>query len=920
MKLKKVLSGFLSAAILATTTAIVMPLEVSAAETEDLDTGSLGSDVLSEDQYNPGNIAKPTLTLDNKWGNAKAIAGYDSVEVEYTCNAVDEIANVYVVAQNGTVKWLQEAKAPQASGKLTLDLSSAQDKTYEALVFMVEPASTYSTGDTFDPKIAVTSAKLIGSDGASSDTRTNFTAAYDGKPVTLTKAANGDATGTIVFAIDDITYGTSTIGDLKGKYKKLSLTGLNYEGDSRDFGTSNFGAGLYIQTSDGGWSQDGYTSLGQTVTRTTDDIKNWDNTAIDDSAVISGIGVQVYINDAGKDLAAYKALSTGDTIVLNPAAATTHKVTVSAATNGEVKADKATAEKGAKITLTVTPATGYELDTLTVTPKTEGAATVTVAADNTFTMPDDDVTVTATFKKKAVPATGVKIATPSTTTLVAGGDTLTLSAALVPEDTTDTTAIKWTSSDTTVATVDETTGVVTPVKASATPVTITATAGTFTDTVEITVSDKKVPATSVTLSKDTLELEVEKSETLTATVAPEGCTDKVVWSSDKETIAKVDQTGKVTAVAPGTATITVTAGDKTDTCTVTVTKKVIAITGVTLDKTTATVEEGKTVTLTPTVTPADTTEDKTVTWKSSDETVATVKDGVVTAVKAGTANITATAGGKTATCAVTVTAKADDTKPSEPATGINATISDLKIVLAENAPWNWQALEEFAVAGLKATKVSDVKQTVTVKFTVADCDVDASNISYQLNIMCTDGTDWPWLVAGDFTYDAKTGEVTVTADFTDIDAKYDNFEFKSFRLVAMAETSVSTKPINLTIGAKQEEPVDKSDYETGKAETVKDYVPKETPAAGTKTELKVNSISTADAAKYSSYDITITVTLKDGTKKTATKSVSDCYKGFTYSNGTDNTTVKAAEGFFILVKVKNVPADATVEMSIKGVE
>ena len=83
----------------------------------------------------------------------------------------------------------------------------------------------------------------------------------------------------------------------------------------------------------------------------------------------------------------------------------------------------------------------------------------------------------------------------------------------------------------------------------------------------------------------------------------------------------------------------------------------VAVTGVTLDKTTAEVEVGKTVTLTATVAPTDAT-NNTVTWKSSDDTVATVANGVVTAKKAGTAKITVTTadGNKTAECAITVKA------------------------------------------------------------------------------------------------------------------------------------------------------------------------------------------------------------------------------------------------------------------------
>ena len=77
-----------------------------------------------------------------------------------------------------------------------------------------------------------------------------------------------------------------------------------------------------------------------------------------------------------------------------------HKITIAETTNGTVKANLASAAKDAEVTLTVTPAEGYELDKLTVAGKT---ATNVKVTDNKFTMPDEDVTVTATFKKKTEP-------------------------------------------------------------------------------------------------------------------------------------------------------------------------------------------------------------------------------------------------------------------------------------------------------------------------------------------------------------------------------------------------------------------------------------------------------------------------------------------------------------------------------------
>ena len=86
----------------------------------------------------------------------------------------------------------------------------------------------------------------------------------------------------------------------------------------------------------------------------------------------------------------------------------------------------------------------------------------------------------------------------------------------------------------------------------------------------ITVTAAPKPATGITLNKSELTLTAGDSDTsLTATVTPSDSTDTVVWSTDEPAVATVDSaTGKVTAVAPGEATITATAGTKTATCTV----------------------------------------------------------------------------------------------------------------------------------------------------------------------------------------------------------------------------------------------------------------------------------------------------------------------------------------------------------------
>ena len=169
--------------------------------------------------------------------------------------------------------------------------------------------------------------------------------------------------------------------------------------------------------------------------------------------------------------------------------------------------------------------------------------------------------------------------------------------------------------------------------------------------------------TEVTLDKTELTLTEGETETLTATVKPDKADNrKVTWSSDKTEVATVDSDGKVTAVKPGEAVVTVTTedGGKTATCKVTVKAKAVNVTEVTLDKTELTLTEGETGTLTATVKP-DNADNRKVTWISDKTDVATVDGaGKVTAVKAGEAVITVTTedGGKTATCKVTVKAKA----------------------------------------------------------------------------------------------------------------------------------------------------------------------------------------------------------------------------------------------------------------------
>ena len=240
------------------------------------------------------------------------------------------------------------------------------------------------------------------------------------------------------------------------------------------------------------------------------------------------------------------------------------------------------------------------------------------------------------------------------------GDTFKLTATVLPVNTTDSKDISWSSNNEAVATVSED-GTITAKSVGTAVITATSSNGKTADCT-VTVSKKEIPITEVHLDKSSATLTEGDSTTLVATVLPENTTDgkSIKWSSSNVAVATVDLMGKVTAKSAGTAIITATSENgKTASCAITVEKKLIPITEVSLSESAVGIIEGNTHKLTATVLPENTTDSKIVSWSSSNEAVATVsEDGTITAKSAGTAVITATStNGKTAGCTVTVSKK-----------------------------------------------------------------------------------------------------------------------------------------------------------------------------------------------------------------------------------------------------------------------
>lgn len=169
--------------------------------------------------------------------------------------------------------------------------------------------------------------------------------------------------------------------------------------------------------------------------------------------------------------------------------------------------------------------------------------------------------------------------------------------------------------------------------------------------------DPVIPVQSVEVNSDGAVHQLALGETLklSVTITPTDATaDVITWTSSDPTIATVSDTGVVTALKPGEVTITVTVGGKSSSFTLTIYDPKAGF--ITLDITEKSLLVGDELTLTPTVSP-ETLRDKTITWTTSDDKVASVSDkGIVKALAPGECTITAAlSNGETATAKVIVT-------------------------------------------------------------------------------------------------------------------------------------------------------------------------------------------------------------------------------------------------------------------------
>ena len=277
-----------------------------------------------------------------------------------------------------------------------------------------------------------------------------------------------------------------------------------------------------------------------------------------------------------------------------------------------------------------------------VTAHKPGKTTITAKTDN-----GKEATCAVTVN----PVTASKIELNKSKTILQIDDEETLEVTFTPSDTEDRT-VTWSSSNPTIATVEK--GKVKAHKVGEAIITAKSSNG---KEAKCTVMVNPVVADAIALDKTAMNLVVNEEVNLTAIIYPYNTTDKTVaWSSSDTSVATVEN-GKVKAIAEGSTIIKAeTYNGKKAECTVTVEKEKIPVISVSIEPAKIIgfyAKRSMSAPLVAKIVPENATHDGVV-WESSDENIITVSKGYLSSGKAGSAVVTATVGGKKATCKISV--------------------------------------------------------------------------------------------------------------------------------------------------------------------------------------------------------------------------------------------------------------------------
>ena len=252
-----------------------------------------------------------------------------------------------------------------------------------------------------------------------------------------------------------------------------------------------------------------------------------------------------------------------------------------------------------------------------------------------------------------IPVTGVSLSSTSIELTV--GESMTINATISP-DNADNKRVTWSSNNPSIASVSG--GCISAVSPGNVTITVTTVDGGKNASCSVYVKPKSVAVTGISLVATTYSLNEGDSFNLQAKVSPSNASNQLIsFSTSNSSVATVNSSGIVTAVGAGSATITAKTSDqgKTAICQVTVIAKSVPVSSVSLSQTSLSLMSGTSVTIEAIIKPDNAT-NKQVNWSTSNSSIATVSNGLITAQKEGTCVITAIVDGKESTCAVSVIA------------------------------------------------------------------------------------------------------------------------------------------------------------------------------------------------------------------------------------------------------------------------
>ncbi len=301
---------------------------------------------------------------------------------------------------------------------------------------------------------------------------------------------------------------------------------------------------------------------------------------------------------------------------------------------------------------TITPSTTTDNKTLTWESSDVNVATVSATGVVSARKPGT-VRITATSETGVSAVSEIEVISSIenvslnlTAMVLDAGTQQQLRATINPIDTTDDKTLVWSSSNTNVATVDNEGNVEAIAEGYATISAVSVNGKRAECSISVNPEALEVPIISVSLNASELTLLEGGTETLIATINPNDTTDDqtITWASTDELVATVNSEGMITAIKAGETTITATTTNgKTASCAITVDVEEVAITSVELNKESMLLRGTGSEKLIATINPANTTNDKTLTWVSSNTAVATVDEhGLVSAITPGEATITVT--------------------------------------------------------------------------------------------------------------------------------------------------------------------------------------------------------------------------------------------------------------------------------------